>query len=209
MLTPMAGYRDPITAIAGASVAGGILGSRSASKAASAQQAASDAATAEQRRQFNLARKDTAPYRDVGQNALSALSKYQFGEGDPEELLGRDPGYRFRQEQGQNAFNNYLAGTGMRLSGRALKELTRYNQGFASQEYGNALNRLYQLANYGVGGTAQAIGAGQNAANNISSIQQNLGNNLAQSAYNKGSAWNNAIQGGMGNYYFGKAAKLW
>lgn len=52
-----------------------------------------------------------------------------------------DPGYKFRLEQGQKALERNLAAQGKYLSGAALKELTEYGQGMASQEYGAAYQR--------------------------------------------------------------------
>lgn len=60
----------------GASLLGGLIGSSSASDAADAQAAGSAAATAEQRRQFDLTRQDYAPYRETGTNALAMLARY-------------------------------------------------------------------------------------------------------------------------------------
>lgn len=67
------------TAIVGSAVIGGIASDRAAGKAANAQMAAADTATAEQRRQYDLSRQDLAPYRQVGTQALNQLgSLYGF-----------------------------------------------------------------------------------------------------------------------------------
>ena len=52
-----------------------------------------------------------------------------------------DPGYAFRQKQGNEAVNAAAAARGGFFSGRAMKELDDFNSGLASQEYGNAYNR--------------------------------------------------------------------
>ena len=57
-----------------ASVAGGLLGSSSASDAADAQAAGTSAAIAENRRQYDQTRQDYAPYRTIGTNALRRLA---------------------------------------------------------------------------------------------------------------------------------------
>ena len=61
-------------AILGGSVISGMMGKRSADKASAAAGKASKAAIAEQRRQFDLIRGDTAKYRDVGGSALYGLA---------------------------------------------------------------------------------------------------------------------------------------
>jgi hypothetical protein len=59
-------------AVAGA-VGGSYLSSQGAKKAANKAAAGTEAAIAEQRRQFDLIRGDTAPYRAIGNQALNAL----------------------------------------------------------------------------------------------------------------------------------------
>lgn len=55
-----------------------------------------------------------------------------------------DPGYAFRQQQGEQAINRASAARGGFFSGRVGKELADFNSGLASQEYGNAYNRYLQ-----------------------------------------------------------------
>lgn len=57
----------------GASLVGSAISGSGAQSAASTQSAASDAAIAEQKRQFDLNRSDLAPWRDSGSAALSKL----------------------------------------------------------------------------------------------------------------------------------------
>jgi len=66
----------------------------------------------------------------------------------------QDPGYQFRQEQGEQAIGRMAAAQGGRLSGRTLKEMSRFNQGLASQEYQNFAARRAQEA--GVAGQYDA-----------------------------------------------------
>ena len=60
-------------AILGGSIISGILGSKAAGKQSRASERSAAASTAEQRRQFDLQREDTAPYREAGVNALNTL----------------------------------------------------------------------------------------------------------------------------------------
>lgn len=117
-----------------------------------------------------------------------------------------DPGYGFRFDEGQRAIERSAAARGMGLSGSVLKELSRYGQGIASQEYGNVYGRLAGIANLGQGASNMygqaAMGTGQGLANaygNIGSAQAagTLGRN---SAYAQMS--NNLLQG-VGMMYGG------
>jgi len=104
---------------------------------------------------------------------------------------GMDPGYGWRLQQGaQGVMNTAAAGSGS-LSGPALKALMEYNQGAASQEYGNAFNRFQtQQGNIFQRLTSMA-GLGQNAAagvgNNAMQAGGQIGANIVGSA-NAGAA---------------------
>lgn len=117
------------------------------------------------RDQFSTIRADAQPYRDAGYFALSEL-RNGFGPGGPfgvdignrqdiRDLTGRidglmnerfnfaeDPGYQFRLAEGERALNRAALAGGRYDSGRTLKDLMRYGQGFASNEYGNAFDRF-------------------------------------------------------------------
>ena len=64
----------------GGSLISGVMGASSARSAARAQEQAAERSVEEQRRQFDLMRGDTAPYRAAGYNALAAM-QYEMGLG--------------------------------------------------------------------------------------------------------------------------------
>lgn len=92
--------------IAGGSIVSGMMGSRAAGK----QAKASRGATAEQRRQFDLIRQDTAPYRQVGQNALFEMSGMLGLGGQDDSRL--------------NMLRNRLAGTPQTVSGPGQEQMS-------------------------------------------------------------------------------------
>ena len=66
---------DPVSAIGGAvSIGGSLMQSDAADDAADAQQAAADAATAEQKRQFDILQKNQAPFLNTGTAANQRLA---------------------------------------------------------------------------------------------------------------------------------------
>lgn len=79
---------DPMTLSAGlsagSSLLGGLFGSKSADKAAKAQQAAAAAAMEEQRRQYDTTRNDLSPWRRTGNQSIRQLS-YLLGLGSPSQ----------------------------------------------------------------------------------------------------------------------------
>lgn len=75
------------------------------------------------------------------------------------------PGYRFAVDQGLQAAQR--SGSRMRGSGNVLAELTRLGSGYASQEYGNQVDRMGRLLGqeqqYDLGTQANANTATRNA----------------------------------------------
>lgn len=223
----------PVAAIVGigASLIGAGASIISGNKAAKAQTNAANQNTvlqreqnAEARRQFDLSRADLAPYRTEGYTALGQLATGTKEGGDFNRSFGisdfvKDPGYDFRQQEGQRGVEASAAARGGVLSGGALKALARYNQDYASSEYGAAYNRfnndmttrynrLAGLAQTGQTATNTGIAAGnaltnqlQTGVNNITSNNNAAANARASSYVNTG----NAISGFVGNAasYFG------
>lgn len=165
-----------------------------------------------------------------GQRAEAAYGPYsQFGEGATNQLallmglrpgagsgslmkaptlaeLQMDPGYAFREQQGQKALQQQLAAGGLGGSGSALKAATRFGQDMASQEYGNAyarfmqnranqMNLLQNASQLGFG-AAQGIGnAAMGTGTNLANLYSNLGQNVGQGMVNTGGAYANAAMG--------------
>lgn len=124
---------------------------------------------------------------------IYALSRQQ----DPvvQEILGggrgfqTSPGYQFALEEGQKALERSRAAKGILNTGGTGRELTRYGQGMANQEYGNYLNQLYDrlnAVNTQLGGRQTALNVGQN--------QINQGLNLLQPELSQISAQQNLAQ---------------
>jgi hypothetical protein len=99
---------NPIAAVVGSSVVGGVMQSSAASKAAKAQNAAANASLAAEERMYNQSREDLSPYRQQGYaagNAISAgLGLGTFNRDTLAEQLGikpNDKGEYTTAQQGQ------------------------------------------------------------------------------------------------------------
>ena len=198
------GLDDLAIASIGGSVISGVLGGNASKKAASAQEAASRAAIEEQRRQFDLTRSDTAPYREVGAASIQRLGGLTglpgYDQVDPTATIQQTPGYQFRLDEGNNALDRFQS-AGRITGGRAVKEAMRYGQDYASGEYGNYLESLFRLGGFGGNAVNTAANAGQNAASNIGQYTMAGGQATAAGQLGSASAWNNAIQGGLQNAF--------
>jgi hypothetical protein len=106
---------------------------------------------------------------------LSALSHYGedavTGKGFQESA-----GYGFRLGQGQTALDRMQAASGGRLSGAAMKKAMEYNQGFASNEYGNWANRAMQLGQVGYGAQGRMSDLYAQEGQGLSNIESNRAN---------------------------------
>jgi hypothetical protein len=99
-----------------------------------------------------------------------------------------DPGYAFRLSEGQKAIERSAAARGGLQSGSALKAAARFGQDLGSQEYQNAFNR-YQVNRANQLNPLQSLmGAGQSAANTLTSAAGQQGQNQASNIYNAGNA---------------------
>ena len=118
-----------------------------------------------------------------------------------------DPGYNFRFTEGQKALERNAAARGGFISGRALKEATRFGQEMGSQEYSNAYNRYLTNRANQLNPLQSLMGAGQTSTNFLGAAgatnAANVGNYMtggaaAQAAGQVGAS--NAITGGVGTY---------
>ena len=191
---------------AAASIFGGKKQSDAAKKAAKAQTQATQATIAQQERALERQIGLQEPFRQTGVNALAdygAASQYTpFGMSQ----FQADPGYQFRMSEGLKALERSAASRGLLQSGGTLKDITRFGQDAASQEYQNAFQRYLterqarlQPLEYRIG-LGQAAASGQ--AGNIGSTATNVGN-LTTSLGNIRSAGimgqSNAFTGALGN----------
>lgn len=190
---------------AAGSATAGAIGS---ANAAAAQEKTANDAMSQQRAMFDQTRADQMPWLNAGKASLADLmQQMQSGalnkQFDPSQIAN-DPGYQFRMAEGQKALERSASARGMLNSGGALKSLSRYSQGLASDEYQNAWNRNQTDNTNSFNRLASLAGVGQTAANNLgalgvkNSAQMNdlysaVGN--AQSAGAMGAA--NAVSGGF------------
>lgn len=188
----------PMLIGAGASLLGGILGSKASSKAAKAQLQAAQQSNALQKEMFDIQRADMAPWREAGSAAIGQINALLS---NPSSLQST-PGYQFRFDQGQKALDRSAVGRGGLFSGRAMMDAQRFGQGFASNELADAFNRYAALAGLGqtsAANSAMAAGQyGQSAGNTL----QNMGNASAAGTIGQANSWNNALSQLYNQYQF-------
>ena len=161
----------------GGDILGGFLGGGGADKATNAMRNAAAADLRFNKNVYRNTRQDLAPYRNMGVGATSIMNDslpglisdlntnfsykpietgYEYEAINPEfaadttfdmDDFNADPGYQFRQSEGEKAINRFSASRGGFNSGATIKDLLRYNQGFASDEFGKAYGRFTDTYN--------------------------------------------------------------
>jgi hypothetical protein len=106
-----------------------------------------------------------------------------------------DPGYQFALQEGMKGIDRRAAAGGKYASGGTLKDLMRYGQGMANQQYGDYWNRLA-----GMSGVGQTTGSqlGQLGAQTAG----NIGNNMMAAGNARASGYqgqNDAMQSVLNN----------
>lgn len=197
------------TAVAGATLVGGIMQSNAAGDAADAQREGTAASVGEQRRQFDLTREDYKPFRESGVRALGQLETDINAPVTSADVMA-DPGYQFGLKQGQLGLDRKAAASGGRVSGAALKSAAEYATNYATTGYGAAyqrrqdrLNRLASLAGLGQTATSGSAAAGQSSANAISGALSSQGDATGAARMAQGNIWGNTVN------QLGAAASKW
>lgn len=187
------------TAVAGATLVGGVLQSNAAGRAASKQAASTDRATEEQARQYDQTREDYAPYREAGKKALGQYETEINAPVTSADVMS-DPGYQFGLSQGQLGLDRKAAAAGGRVSGAALKSAAEYANNYATTGYNAAyqrrqdrLNRLASLANLGQTATGGSAAAGAAKSNAISNLLSSQGDASAAASMAQGNIWGNTV----------------
>jgi hypothetical protein len=91
-------------------------------------------------------------------------------------------GYTTRLNEANNAFNSAYAAKGTLQSGAALQALSKMNQDYASNEFGNYMGYLGGQQQLGPGAANALAGVGTNYANAAGSLAMQNGNNIANAA---------------------------
>jgi hypothetical protein len=213
---------------AAVTVVGSSLLSKGAGQAQGAQNAMSEAAIAEQRRQYDQTRADNAPFLASGTAANTRLRSL-MGLGDDTSAAGfgslnnkfgiadfnADPvtqlGYQSGLDLGTRGINAKAAANGGRDNGAVLKQLTRFGTDYTNSQADASRNRFLGDQNNiynrlaGISGTGQtavntSANAGATSAGNISGLLSAQGNANGAASIARGNAWQGGLQNIVGNF---------
>lgn len=185
---------------AAASLIGGKMAGDSAEDAAAASTSQNQAALDLQERIYreNVARQE--PFLKTGTEFYNKLAELHRNPSSGNAMMQMDPGYGFRLSEGLKSLDRQAAARGGLISGGALKAAQRYGQDYASNEFGNAYNRLASLANTGPQAAGVVSNLGTNFANTATGIYGQMGSDQGNALLSRGSSYGNAL-GSIGRAY--------
>ena len=191
---------DPITGlvVAGTTLIGGAIQSRSAGRAADAQTEASERGIEEQRRQFDAVKEILRPYVEAGTTAIGGLQPYAAA-GAPaleqqQALLGlRGPeaqqaaiaaieqgaGFQAQVRQGEEAILQGASATGGLRGGNIQAALGQFRPQMLQSEIDRQYGRLGGMTNLGLTVNTNLAQLGQAAAGGTASAGLSTGQRIA------------------------------
>lgn len=179
-------------------IGGGLIASSGAKSAAKAQTKAADAGIAEQRRQFDIAQANFAPFRTAGLGGLTAYQNLLGLNGNQAAAaaiaaLKGSPVYQSLYRNGLETTLQNASATGGIRGGNAQASLYNLGEDTLSRVIQNQLGDLAPLISIGSGATGQLAGLGANEASNISNLLGQIGQAQAGSSLTQGGIWSGVL----------------
>ena len=185
-------------AVIGSAVIGGVIQSKSASKAAEAQTQAAEAAAAEQRAAREELRALLAPYTAAGTPALQqqmAALGLSGPQAQQEYVTQQEqsPIFQALARQGEEAMLQNASATGGLRGGNLQGALAQFRPQLLNQFLEQQYQRLGGMTTLGQQSAAGVGSAGMTAATNIGQALTQAGQAQAGGALAQGRAWSNAL----------------
>ena len=133
----------------------------------------------------------------------SPLPEDYYSQENAIDRFYESPEYTIPFDEGLRRLDASAASRGGLFSGNQMSAVTRYGQDYAANQYNNYWNHLYGLSSSGQNAAAQTGKFGMNAADQYGNAMYYGGN----AAADMGVGINNAIVGGLGNYYYYQGVK--
>lgn len=163
---------------------------------------------------------DVAAHKDWRYNPEGHYQRYGQFEGRNQPMTGGTPGtpggapdlsgffaapdYEFRRTEGMRGIERSAAASGGAFSGNALRALNEYNSNLASGEFGNYVNRLFNVSGLGQTATSQTAAYGAQHAGNAGRNALAAGDARASGIIGQGNAWSQGISDVAGAYGYNR-----
>lgn len=166
-------------------IAGAFIGAKAAKNASKAQVKSAELGVAEIGRQFDLGRADMTPWREAGGAAVGRLSDMTM----PGYDHTASPGYEFRFNEGRRAVEGSAASRGTLMTGGTLKDLWRWGEGLAADDFDRSFNRTASVAEGGRQVATSGAQLGANAGAQVADLRTQQGNARASGYVGGANAW--------------------
>lgn len=139
---------------------------------------------------YGMGRDIQNPFMQYGQNAMPQMSEWLSGMKNPSgfinNLMGQyseSPWAKFQQDQSSRRFGNAGSASGMTGSTPLLQFQQQNMHDISSQDMNQWLQNVLGVNTQYGQGLSNQIGIGQNAANALTNLAGQFGNNMAEAAY--------------------------
>jgi hypothetical protein len=168
-----------------------------------------DKAMEEYQKYMNMGQQTQQPYLDAGKGALGEYQTWLQGQKDPSgfinNLMGQykeSPYAQYLQQQSMNAGQNAASASGLMGSTPLMQQLQQNAGNIASQDQNQWLQNVLGVNTQYGQGQNNLVNGGQNAANALTNMYNQMGQNMGQAAYGKEAGkkqdfWNTL--GGLGS----------
>jgi hypothetical protein len=134
----------------------------------------------------------------MGQQQPMQAPPQGAGGGQNFDVLRNSPDYQFAMQEGMGNIGNSFAAKGGAASGNALRALSEFNQGMASQQIDKFLGRRGVQIDRGIGATNNTQNAATGYANNATGLYQDRGDARASGILGRAGSTMGAISGVAG-----------
>lgn len=168
-----------------------------------------DAAMDQYQQWANKGQQTQQPYLDAGKGAIGDYQSWLKGQQDPSgfinNLMGQyqeSPYAKYMQQQSMNAGQNAASASGLMGSTPLMQQLQQNAGNIASQDQNQWLQNVLGINTQYGQGQQNLMSGGQNSANSLTNMYNQMGQNMGQAAYGKEAGkkqdfWN-TVGGGLG-----------
>jgi len=153
------------------------------------------------------------PFLNAGTGAIGNYQHWLQGMQDPTKFMNNmmgqyqeSPWAKFQQQQGMRAANNVGSASGMTGSTPLMQQAQQNAQNISSGDMNNWLQNVLGVNTQYGQGQQNLMGMGQNAANALMGMYQNMGQQMGDAAYGQRAGQNqdfwNMISGGAKMFGF-------
>jgi hypothetical protein len=157
----------------------------------------------------NMGRQTQMPFYQAGQQAIPAYQNWLQSQSNPSEFINslmgnyqESPYARYLQQQSMRAGQNMASANGLSGSTPFMQQMQQNAANISSQDMNQWLQNVLGINTQYGQGQQNLMTGGQNAANSLTNLYGNLGNQMAEAEYGREAGRNQDrfnLFGGLGS----------